>query len=327
MELLTTVQYLSDYFLITKADISYKKDIDKYFDKFKTHPIISLTKGVISEGWFNGSSAPWYLYQFSFPDFKTIGKITNEENQIEEYEPRRDTLELIKKQLYDFYVKSNFHKFYEDHKTYYDIITAPVVKKLMEQDIISILERHYGETNFSYNIVLTPLLHDGGFGASVNSQKGREIYGIIGPKHDSKQIPDFNIDEILQYYVLHEFSHAFCNPIIHKYFPQLEKDSCLIRPIFDEQNKQGYGGDWETCLYEHLVRANEVVLCKIVLGQQEADKIYKKYYEDRKWIYLKGLVPIIETVYLTDRQTYKTQYDLIPKILDYFDEEKNKNCQ
>lgn len=326
MELLTTVQYLSDYFLITKADLTYKKDIDNYFGKFKNHPLIPLAKAIIAEGYLNGSAFPYYVYQFSFPGFQPEGKITEEENQIEDYEKHLDTLELFKKELNNFYIQSNFHQFFIAHQKFYDTITAPVKNYIMKTDIVNIMEKHYGQTKKSYNLIITPLLHSGGFGVQVHKVDGDELFGIVGPTKDSKTIPVFPPEGTFQNIAIHEFSHSFCNPIIHKNFSQLAPDSCLEDTIFDAQDKQGYGGDWETCLFEHLTRANEIVLCKIILGKEKADKRYNHYFDDLKWIYLKGLVPLIEDVYMGNRNTYKTENDLVPKIINYLDEEKKKNC-
>ncbi|MDI9312869.1 MAG: DUF4932 domain-containing protein [Limnohabitans sp.] len=325
MELITTVQYLSNYSLLTKSKIDYKKEIDTYFEPYKNHPIIELSK-TIQNDFFMGSSVPWYLYQFSFPDFYPLSTFTDDENQIEDYIKHKDTLELYKKELKDFYVKSNFHSFFVQHKNYYDSISKPVKEYINKYDIVTILESHYGEKKKKYALILSPLLHDGGFGAEVNTKKGREIYAFIGPKFNSVSFPNFDTKDILQKYVLHEFSHSFCNPIINKNIKDFEKLNCLEKPIEQQMAKQGYGDDWPTCLYEHLVRANEIVLTKNLLGVEEADKLYDAYYTKRSWIYLKGLVPIIENTYLTNRKKYKTEHYILDYFINYLTEEKNKNC-
>lgn len=324
MELITTVQYLSDYSLLTKSNIKYKKDIDKYFKEYKNHPVIKLNK-IIQNDFFSGSCVPWFLYQFSFPSFKSISKFAEDENQIENYNQHKDTLELFKKELKDFYRKSNFKKFFNQNKKLYDSISKPVKEYINNYNIISILENHYGEKKKKYKLVLCPLMHDGGFAAEVNKKNGQEIIAFIGPKYNSEIIPKFDTKDILQQYVIHEFSHSFCNPIIYKNFQKLKEYECLENKIVRQMEKQGYGDDWQTCLYEHLVRANEIVLTKQLFGTDETYKLYDKYYNKRSWIYLKGLVPIIEE-YIINREKYKTQFDLIDKFLIYFGNEKLRNC-
>lgn len=325
MELITTVQYLSNYYLLTKAEISYKNDINTFFKPFKDHNVIKLNR-VIQKDFFSFSRVPWYIYQFSFPDFKPISKFTDTENQIEDYEKHIDTLELFKKELKDFYIKSNFHKFFLSHKQYYRKITQPVQKYIYSFNLTDILETHYGEKKKKYVIVLSPLMHDGGFGAEVNTKNGQEIYAFIGPKYNSKAFPVFDTKNILQEYVIHEFSHSFCNPIINKNYKLFEKYKCLEDTIASQMDKQGYGDDWGTCLYEHLVRANEIVLTNQILGKSASLKLYKTYFDERNWIYLKGIVPLIANKYLLDRKKYKTQYQLIDDLKNYFENEKKQNC-
>ena len=324
MELITTVQYLSDYEVLTQADIEYKNEIKVYFEKYKDHPIIQINK-IVQNDYFNFSAVPWYLYQFSFPDFKPISTFTKEENQIVNFETHKNTLELYKKELKDFYEKSNFHKFFVDHKIFYDSVTKSVKDYIYPYKIDKLLENQYGIKKKQYNLVLSPLMHDGGFAVGVKTKNGEAIFAFIGPKGVSKSYPFFNAKTILQEYVLHEFSHSFCNPVIIKYYKELEKDSCLLKPIADQMAKQNYT-NWEFVLYEHLVRANEVVLTERILGKIASDNVYSEYYDKRNWIYLKGLVPLIRNEYLKNRGKYKTQYDLKDKLSAYFNLENEINC-
>lgn len=325
MELITIVQYLSNYPLLTKADIDYKKDVDIYFQEFKNHPVVKLNK-IIQNDYFSGSCVPWYLYQFNFPDFKPISTFSEDEIQIEDFEKHKDTLGLYIKQLKDFYYETNFKMFFNKHKKFYKKIVNPIKEYVYQFNIIKILENHYGEKKNSYHIILSPLLHDGGYAAWTNTKKGQNIYAFIGPKFNSVGQTEFNIHEILKQYIIHEFSHAFCNPIISRNFNVFVKYECLKNIILEKMIKQGYGDDWQTYLGEHLVRANEFVLIKQILGPLEANKLYENYLYKRSWIYLKGMVPLIEKEYLNNRQKYKNQYDLIDNIVFYLEEERVINC-
>lgn len=325
MELLTTAQYLAEDPLLTRADIQYKKEIERNFRPFVNHPVVSLLKAVVQEDYFTGSAAPWYLYQFSFPDFEPIGIIQENENQIEHYEARKDTLTRLLTLLKDFYYSTRFHDFFLKHKEFYDSVKAPVAERLSQTDLPDLLEQHYGEKRNSYTIVLCPLLHDGGYGLQVHTAAGQDIYGLAGPAISSREIPVFNPEQILTYYVIHEFSHSFCNPYIAANIRHLLPDSCLINPISKTQIELGYGADWETCLYEHLVRANELVLAEKIVGPEKTAAMYTDY-KAKKWIYLDGLIALIKKRYLVNRNMYPRMADLMPEIIEYFHEEKKKRC-
>lgn len=158
----------------------------------------------------------------------------------------------------------------------------------------------------------------------ISTPKGAVLYAIVGPKYNSKEVPEFDIDNLLSEYVIHEFSHSFCNVLINKNMAELAKDSCLLSPILASQEEQGYGR-WNTCLYEHLVRANEIVLTEKVFGKTKADEEYQDMIKKEQWIYLEGLVPIIHQ-YTADRKKYKTENDIMPLIIAYF-HDKAKNCK
>jgi hypothetical protein len=104
----------------------------------------------------------------------------------------------------------------------------------------------------------------------------------------------------------------------------MDDDSCLLVPILSSQKSQGYG-EWKTCLYEHLTRANEIVLSGIIYGDSAGEERYRNNAVNEKFIYLEGLVPLIRNKYLKDRKRYGTLKDLMPEIVLYFDSQK-RSC-
>jgi hypothetical protein len=198
-----------------------------------------------------------------------------------------------------------------------------VQKELSRYDVVQVMEHHYGQKNNSYTVVLCPMLHDGGYALNINKKAGDDFYAVVGPAYDSVGVkPAFDVQLVLSDYVLHEFSHNFCNPLIDKYFAALGQDSCLFAPLKNAMKEQGYGG-WKVCLYEHMTRANEVVLNELVFGKKKADKLYNEFVEDEHWIYLKGLVPIIKQQYLPNRNKYKTEDGIMSLVVAYLDKERS----
>lgn len=328
LELLCTVELLSGNSPELSANTDYKREIETAFKAFKNHPAVSFVASIIDSNVCNSSSLIWYLYQCSFPDFILEGRIVEDECQIENYSKNLETLERLRKLLKDFYTKSHFHTFYLKHTKLYDSICKPMTDYVSKIAIIDTFEKHYGQKKQGYYIILSPLIHPGGVGIQVHRKTGDNIYGIIGPEFTSKTTPIFPTETSFQYIVIHEFSHSFCNWIIHKNFNKLNVDSCLADTLalVNEHVRLYYGGDWETCLFELFTRANEIVLCKKVLGAGNAKKTYEQYYNGDHWIFLDGLVPLIENEYLNNREKYVTLEYFMPKIIDYFDEEKIRYC-
>ena len=315
MELLTIIQYLSGYPILTQADLKYKKEIEEYFRDFRDHPAVTLNKNIY-ERFFGFDAAPTYMYHFSFPGFRQTAGFSENDLRTFEFDKNNDTLSLLLQHFKDFYKRTGFHRFYTGHKGFYDSLIMPVKAKVEEHYVIDLMEEHYGKKNKEYNVVLVPLLHDGGYGPMISKGNGLALYAILGPKSDSKDLPEFDIRNLLSEYVIHEFSHSFCNPLIAKNLSELERDSCLLSPIKASQEEQGYGS-WEGCLYEHFVRANEIVLTEKIFGRQKGAKLAEDMIRNSNWIYLDGLITIIRE-YREDRKTYKTIDDIMPRVVTYF---------
>ncbi|MBL7717650.1 MAG: DUF4932 domain-containing protein [Flavipsychrobacter sp.] len=321
MEFLTVIQYLSGYPVLTQADLTYKKEIDEYFRDYRDHPAVTLYRGVY-ERFLGFDAAPTYLYHFSFPGFRQVSGFSEDELNHFRYQQHEDTLSLLLQQFKDFYRRTEFRRFYNDHRTFYDSLVAPIQLKIDESNIISIMEAHYGRSNKEYNVVLIPLLHDGGYGPMMEKGNGLALYALIGPRSDSKAYPLYEARTILSEYVIHEFSHSFCNPLVSSHLETLAADSCLLAPIRKRLEEQGYG-TWPACLYEHFVRANEILITEKILGREKAAVLMDEMYRNGGWIYLRGLVEVMRQ-YQADRKTYKRIDDIMPLVVAYFHAEAGK---
>ncbi len=316
IELITTMQLLFEYPLVGRADIKYKQEVSAYFDKHKRDTSVNYFLN-IAEKYLSFVRPINYAYHFSFPDFKQTATLSAYENENYGFAKHSvDSLALYIHALNDFYTQTNFHTFYKHHRVFYDSLVTIVKKTTDSVDLVSILENHYGTRQHSYTLVLSPLFIEAGMSTWITTKNGNDLYSIIGPNADSKTNPDFDPRWLMQYLVIHEFSHPFCNPLIDKYYPALEKDSCLWRPIKKAMAREG-DKSWKTVLYELLTRANEITLIKQVFGKDDADKVYKEYLK-KGYSYLEGLVPIIED-YNRQRDKYKTLDDIMPRMVSYFD--------
>lgn len=323
IELLNVIQYLSNYPILNQSEnLGYKEDIDIYFKEFKNHNAVLLNRKVYRE-FLGFDRAVNYILHYNLPMFNLNSDFTKAELQDLNASISRDSLDIIKNEFKDFYEKSNFNKFYKKHLKFYKKINKPTIKVINKYKIISILENHYGVKNNSYSIILAALLHNGGYEVDIESENKKNLYAIIGPNYDSiNKTPVFDTKNILSEYVIHEFSHSFCNPLIDNNFDEFKESECLLIPIESKIKSQGYKG-WKTCLYEHLVRANEIIINEIVFGKEKSDKMYNEMIKDG-WIYLEGIVPIIKNEYLKKRNLYKTQDEIIVFILEYLKSERTK---
>jgi len=321
IELITTMQLLYDYPLVGKADIRYKAEVLSYFAKHKNDTSVNYFLN-IAEKYLSFVRPINYAYHFTFPAFKQNAGFTNYENENYGFASHSaDSLKLYIGALKQFYKESHFHDFYTAHRRFYDSVITVVRRKIDSVDLTAILENHYGVKQHVYTLVLSPLFIEAGMSTWVKAKQGNDLYSVIGPNLDSKSVPDFDPRWLMQFLVFHEFSHPFCNPVVDKYYGALEKDTCLLQPIKKQMARQG-NKSWKTVLYEMLTRANEICLVKQVFGKADADKVYNNYLQ-QKYLYLTGLVPIVED-YDNNRSRYKTLDNIMPRVIRYFDDEAAK---
>jgi len=323
IELITTMQLLFDYPLVGRADITYKQDVLNYFAKHKQDTSVNYFLN-IAEKYLSFIRPINYALHFSFPEFKRDAAFTDyENNDLGFAKHSSDSLRLYLGALKQFYQESHFHNFYVAHQKLYDSLIITIRKAVDSVDLAGVLEKHYGRSQHSYTLVLSPLFLDAGMSTWIKRKNGNDLYSIIGPDAGSEAQPNFDTRWLMQFLVIHEFSHPFCNPLVDKYYRSLEKDSCLWQPIKKQMKRQG-NASWKTVLCELLTRANEISLIKEIYGKEDADKIYDDYIK-KDYIYLKGLVPLIDE-YNSNRGKYKTIDDIMPGVLYYFDTEA-KNCK
>jgi hypothetical protein len=324
IELLNTIQYLSGYPILNQSDsLQYREDIDKHFKEFKNHSAILLNKSIYRK-FLGFDRAVNFILHYRLPNFELITPFTGNELVSLNATTTQDTLKLIVKEFKKFYNEARFNDFYKSRYRFYESINKPIIKELQQYNVVSILESYYRKKNNSYNMLISPMLHDGGYGAEVVEKGKHNYFAIIGPVYDSiNKIPVFDTKAILSEYVLHEMSHSFCNSIINSNWEELTKLDCLFKPIEFDMKKQAYG-NWKVCLYEHLVRANEIILNEIIFGQKKSDELRIEFINDGKWIYIDEFIKVIKEYYLKDKKKYKTQNEIMPLIIEKL-KEQTKN--
>lgn len=77
---------------------------------------------------------------------------------------------------------------------------------------------------------------------------------------------------------------------------------------------QGYP-EWKNCLYEHFVRAGEVLIAERMRNKKEADDLRRQYTDTRKFIYLPVIITELEAyTERTDMHYYEAVINAMEKL-------------
>lgn len=210
-----------------------------------------------------------------------------------------------------FYVEIKFDEFLEKYKPYYEKMIVEVTQNIPKDNFITEMEHFYGKKITHYN--LYPSLTLGfsqGFAVGGENMIGN-IFACFSKPEKISNPKDlelgFNNEKSLRTVCIHEFGHSFINPAIDKVDSKIiDAKKHLFESIKDKMGQQAYN-DWKICLYEHFVRANEVIVARLLNDQQKADGILKDNYQNRSFIYLPQIIEKLEFWYYNEyfEKTYE----------------------
>lgn len=322
IELLSAVILISDYDTkfdrVTKENFSYKTEMKNYFSKYANHEVVETFNNLNARG-FSYHRPPEVMMYLSNPlslaknqefDYNVMGSLGSEE------------LEKFIVQLRKFAVDTNFKEFYTKNAEFYKKVIEKNIKIMGDFNYLGAVEKYYGMKKRSYNIILSSLFHNGGYGTNIKNKDGNyDIYSFQGPDKVENDIPILGGQKEFRRIAFHEFSHSFVNLLTEENIDEVNKYSKLLDPISISMNKQAYG-DWGGCVNEHIIRAITSRLAYIYDG----DRAYKDAILHEKsydFYYVEPLAKKLEE-FENNRNKYKSFKEFYPELIKVFKELSEK---
>ncbi len=206
----------------------------------------------------------------------------------------------------------DFNQYLIDSKQYYDKAIEEVRNGLPETDFISTMEGFYKSSFDSYTLVPSLTIPKGmGFGVKYSSGGKTHIFNVFGAL-DFQQFLNttelqmgFADKQRLRELSVHEFGHSFVNPSVDKLPEKMITDTePLFEPMRLVMSNQGYNA-WRACLYEHFVRAGEIIISEKLGDAAGAKNLLNTYLEERQFNYIPTILVELRKY---DSGQYKT-YD------------------
>lgn len=320
IELLTTVQIISEYPFLTSFESGYKSKVIKYFSPYSNHKAVKLFKEMYPEGFSFDAPPAIMLHYSSSIDLKLIYPL--EDDYIERADGQ-EKLDEFMEALRQFAVDTKFDEFYNSNIEYYKKMVNLNANTIKNKNYIEEVENFFGKKNNSYTVILASLVHPGGFGSNIKLENGEsDIYSVLGPTEMKNSVPSYGTQDDFKELIWHEFSHSFVNPITEKNIDEVNKYKNLFEPISERMSSQAYTS-WETCVNEHLLRAITARRAYIDNGY-EAYQNNINYEKNRGFFYVKALAEKIAE-YEKTRNQYKDFEEFYPEIIKTFEDLSNQN--
>jgi len=210
------------------------------------------------------------------------------------------------------YREVDFSGYLARNKNLYANALAQVKAGLPEGRFLPEMEAFYQGNFDAYHLVPSLTIPAGmGFGAKYDPGGGKHAFHVFGTFAIQQWADSTRLDmgfadkKHLLELSTHEFGHSFVNPCIDRLPDSLITETkSLFDSIKDAMAPQGYP-TWKTCLYEHFVRAGEVVIARNLGHEADAERIKNHYITNRKFIYLDTLIMELEKYNATRTSTYQ----------------------
>ncbi|MDR3713646.1 MAG: DUF4932 domain-containing protein [Puia sp.] len=292
------------------------------YKKFDSCAMMQRYRELVGKKYYNDFFIGFLLQVDEVP-FAKINAGTDKETLLA-FSPTGDYGEATKnataflQEFNKFYALLHFGSYLEENNRFYELIQSDVRRNLPDSFFIPVMEGFYGKSFNAYYLI--PSLNiptSQGFGKM--NKTSRTIYNTFGPfsfQTFDKRHPELGFDypEKIARLSVHEFGHSFVNPAIDKLPDELKSSTeYLYQPIKEDMSKSAYT-NWTMCLYEHFVKAGEVIVARKLGHPAEADKMLQDCVRAR-FIYVPFIVKELER-YDAGTDPGKNYDDFIKTVLE-----------
>jgi len=295
---------------------SYTQDIHKYFDKYKTHPLISYMREIRHSNSISYDAIMAMAIHLTPPP--ELAPVVEFNRNAPEQRWGKLTALKFTALLQQFYNDTDAGSFFNHHKATYTRASTLFNNVLKELDV-NWFNHYYGMSpKAEFNVIIGLGNGDANYGPKVIYPNGSEaLYAIMGTwRFDDKGEPVYNSSTYLSTLV-HEFNHSFVNYLTNKNAPQLRiAGKILYQSDSVKMQNQAYG-DWQVMLSESLVRASVI---RYLMSHNTNPSVANKEIQQQSskgFIWIKQLVDLLGT-YEKNRKRYPTLESFMPQIIKFY---------
>lgn len=311
IELMGVIQLLSGYFLVSYVDSGYKRDASSFFAACSDHAAVTKFSK-LSRGGFDFGNVPEAFISLSEPPALqprfplgdgVIASAGGEESLADFWASARD-----------FAKDCRFEEFYASHQPEYERMVAQSRPTVLAST--NSLVAYLGSPLGSTEVILGPLLHDGGFASRVENKGGQAAaFAFIGPNALTAGSVDFGNAARLRPLVAHEFAHTVINPLTARHSSHVAATAENFGPLRDAMRRQGYSS-WDQVVNESIIRA---ITSRLTAADRGEDAANGEVAEEvkRGFVYVPALVDELRR-YEKNRDANATIADIYPALLGVF---------
>ncbi len=316
IELLTAVQLLGQYRYLTPYRVEYADDLVAHFARYPPQQAVAFFRSLSANTGWSDAYPTAMLYLSDPPELEPTQPIPP---HIHRAFGGEENFTRFVHTLRNFARQTQFNLFFTRNQKLYQLLAAQLREALADADPTGQVEAYFGTRQLSYHLVVSPLLHHGGFGPHMGRPGGPyDVYTLLGPTGATQHgRPQYGPREQLLIIIWHEFSHAFVNPLSEEYYPMLRPYAHLFTPLAEQMASIGYT-HWFDCANEHLIRALTVRLAHHHLGAAAGRRALRAESQ-RGFRYIHAVARRLQA-YESQRDRYPTFAAFFPHLIAVFAE-------
>ena len=313
VELMSILARLAGYEEYRRAhDYDYVRAVDAHFAPYRGHEAVRhLRRMRVTRGLGFDAVASMAVHMSDPPQLAARGTWRGEGRSLERRWPKRTSRSFLE-EARDFARVSDFEGFLAQHADLHDATARRLVALLEQEDLLGWFDAFFGipaDTEF----YAVPGLLTGGSSYACAAREGaeRRVYQVLNVHGvDEKGIPTF--DEAALRTAVHEFSHAFVNPLVDAFADELEGPCRALFSHVEEAMKRQDYPSWRFMAYESLVRACTAQQ----LGPGPAREREIRYQVgERSFLWTAELCAALDE-YEADRERYPDLAAFLPRIVE-----------
>ncbi|MBI4880561.1 MAG: DUF4932 domain-containing protein [Planctomycetes bacterium] len=214
--------------------------------------------------------------------------------------------------------EADFMGFFAEHEALFDAAASRMEARLAERRYVEWFDRFFGaRPGATFHVYVGMLLGGGNYGCGLRFQDDREeITPVLGVyQFDAAGVPV--IAEDVAGTVAHELCHSYTNALVDQHAEDLRPAAeRIFAPRAGAMQRMAYG-NWQTMMYESLVRACVARFTLATEGEKAAAaEVRSQHACGFAWT---GELAELLAQYETGREHYPAFDDFMPEIVAFFE--------
>lgn len=279
VELMTVVWRLAGAREYNTCNIEpYNRSVDEHFAPFRQHQAVTLAQSYYHQHGTGYDAVAIFGALLHIDDKGNVGfdphKVKNFDHR---WTPQMQNNMLVA--LSDFYKTSHFRQWYESTASLQQQARASFQKTLDKVDT-QWFSRFFTAQEAQFRIILCPLAGNCNYGINYNTTEGiHQLSPVISCAHYADGQFSYRTDDVLPI-VIHEFCHAYCNPLIDKHFDEIKLTADSVFALNSELLAGQAYSNSKIMMYETFVRSS--VICYYLHHYPDMTENVQKMIKDEE---------------------------------------------